>query len=710
MNDFDREIKKSKECIEKSMMNNPQDIYMSSNKTEKRKFSAFKTKMAFKYAVCLLIIAMVSVLCIVLLNDDNHEKEDEFIVPPISENDNEIIKISSKKQIQELLENSSSETNKNDAPEEDSSDDENIGESGGDGYQTNNQIANVDEPDIVKVNGDYIYYITSGYRTYSGGIKKFGKNCLYILKANGNSVDIIKEIILEPEEKILTENYEAKVYDVYSYKPIDILYTDKYLILKYSTSIYSEVRYHKNGVNHYNRSNYRNYIDFVVYDLNNYEEVTKLSVPGYNIATRVIGNEMYIMNEYYDYKNNFNYDLPCYYINDRWYEASCERIYYTRAFGTNINSYLVIFRVQLDETIAYEDFYLLCPSISFVSVNEKYIFIARYYSNVETVLTKDVYTEYRKSKVAIINIEDGIQYDGVVTVEGNVGSRYQIDEYNGKLRIVSSGYRNSYKLVDGKYKYDCTYQDLIHINIFEKKDNKWGVINVIKDDFGSYPRDVRFNGNILTMSTSNKLFYIDLSDSLNPLITSKELVSDNISYQYPYKDNYMINFGTYYNIGSYYDNKTSQGYKISLVDISDPNNIKEVGKPILFDRDEYTRLLVLNNPKELFLDLNRGIFGFRIMKYRDYDNSGGYKYPDGVIKRYYYASDYLLFKIDLDSENPLSLMEEIVRVNNSDFYSYQVYNRMVFIKDKYYLLANDEITVYSLTSNGLTELTKVKLA
>ena len=86
MNDFDREIKKSKECIEKSMMNNPQDIYMSSNKTEKRKFSAFKTKMAFKYAVCLLIIAMVSVLSIVLLNDDNHEKEDEFIVPPISEN------------------------------------------------------------------------------------------------------------------------------------------------------------------------------------------------------------------------------------------------------------------------------------------------------------------------------------------------------------------------------------------------------------------------------------------------------------------------------------------------------------------------------------------------------------------------------------------------------------------------------------------------
>ena len=40
MNDFDREIKKSKECIEKSMMNNPQDIYMSSNKTEKRNFIA----------------------------------------------------------------------------------------------------------------------------------------------------------------------------------------------------------------------------------------------------------------------------------------------------------------------------------------------------------------------------------------------------------------------------------------------------------------------------------------------------------------------------------------------------------------------------------------------------------------------------------------------------------------------------------------------
>ena len=91
-------------------------------------------------------------------------------------------------------------------------------------------------------------------------------------------------------------------------------------------------------------------------------------------------------------------------------------------------------------------------------------------------------------------------------------------------------------------------------------------------------------------------------------------------YQYPYKDNYMINFGTYY------ENKTFKGYKISLVDISDPNNIKEVGKPILFDRDEYTRPLVLNNPKELFLDLNRGIFGFSIMKYRDYNNSGGYKY------------------------------------------------------------------------------------
>ena len=63
-------------------------------------------------------------------------------------------------------------------------------------FTTNIQVENVDEADIVKVNGDYIYYVTKAYNNYSYTLNtstQYSKNALYILKANNEKLDIVKE-------------------------------------------------------------------------------------------------------------------------------------------------------------------------------------------------------------------------------------------------------------------------------------------------------------------------------------------------------------------------------------------------------------------------------------------------------------------------------------------------------------------------------------
>lgn len=560
-------------------------------------------------------------------------------------------------------------------------------------YLTNTQEEGVEEADIVKINGDYIYYIS------------ITNNTLYILQTNKGEIRVIKQHYFSTQQR---KEKNAKYELIY---PIDLYYTDKYLIVR-ACSVMPK----------------NTYTEIFIYDIHTYEEITNISVPGQNVSTRLIDNELYVVNNDSGYQRKLSEDkyLPVYFVDHRAYEAPIDKIYYCPNYGLDVDSYIVIYRFVLDEVIQIDDFYLVSSRIQDIYVTQQAIYILKRYD--EIVQDEMKLTELAVSKILVIDISESIQMNGVITINGIIGNKYWLSEYNGYLRVVSQYNKMTY--VSKKYyeseeserienvrlgnlKDDVWYRYQTYmynqLSILQQNENGvWEEIGLLDEGIGEIEetiQSVRFNKEIVTIVTyriTDPLYYIDLTNPKQPIITSELKISGYSVYQHPYQDDYVIGIG-YEAIGSFIS-----GYKIALFDIRDASHIVQVGNPYIFNSLDYSKPAVLSNPKELFLDLENDRFGFSLTNGPDYVSYKLLEYGTSWIpvpntqlsnkpqqKSYYYV-----FKIDVESENPIQVIFEALSEEHK-------FKRMTFIGDYYYLLASDAVYSYQVI-NGQFLLCDIK--
>lgn len=160
---------------------------------------------------------------------------------------------------------------------------------------------------------------------------------------------------------------------------------------------------------------------------------------------------------------------------------------------------------------------------------------------------------------------------------------YAIDEFEGRLRMAveSTGFWDSFNSwIPGK-------------NYIVIADENLNVLGQSKS-FGENEniRSVRFTGNtayVVTFLNTDPLFVFDLSDPANPVAKGETKLPGFSAYLHPAGEGYMLGVG--------YDG-TEEGItdagKISLFDVTDPENPKEVDRLILesgyFDTD-YKRFI-----------------------------------------------------------------------------------------------------------------------
>ena len=137
-----------------------------------------------------------------------------------------------------------------------------------------------------------------------------------------------------------------------------------------------------------------------------------------------------------------------------------------------------------------------------------------------------------------------------------------MDEYNGYLRIATSIR-------------DWRYRDYMVNNLYIIKDSE--IVGKIENfEKGERIYAVRFLGNkayVVTYRETDPLFVVDLSDPKNPKIIGKLKIPGYSTYLHPISDDLMIGIG-----------KDSSKVKVSLFDVSDMENPKELDKFVL---DEY---------------------------------------------------------------------------------------------------------------------------
>lgn len=248
----------------------------------------------------------------------------------------------------------------------------------------------------------------------------------------------------------------------------------------------------------------------------------------------------------------------------------------------NYSTYLVVSSINIDSPNETIDQKAVVSGASTFYASTENIYIAN-----ENWNGADSRTELLK-----LHYENGaITGAAAGSLEGYLNNSFSLNEYNGYLRAVTTSYGENYQERNGLYILDENLQPI-------------GSIRDLAPD--ETVRSARFLGNtayFVTFRQTDPLFSVDLSDPANPEILGDLKVTGFSSYLHFYKENLLLGLG--YEADP--ETGIQTGLKLSMFDISDPANVTEVSKLVL---NGITWCDALNNYKSILIDPEKNIFGF----------------------------------------------------------------------------------------------------
>ena len=512
---------------------------------------------------------------------------------------------------------------------------------------TNVQVQNVDEADIVKVDDKYIYYVS------------------------GKKVVIIDAEKPETSEKIVEINFENE-----KFYPREIYVNNQKLIIvgnEYNDTVKTEFAEIDSATNDMSiKEDIINVNDdsksgVIIYDISNVKEpkeIRRVMVDGMYLSSRKIENYIYFVVNKYIYtpgiKNNNLEELEQYqdqykpkYI-DTAVEEDEKYIDYDNIYcldGTDEANYLILVGLNIDNEEEAEIQTFLGAG-QYVYSSEKNMYIATNkitYGDDYEILSENTHI----LKVALNNGK--FIFKAEADVNGQINNQFSMDENGDTFRIATT--TGNIWTID-----ENTSNNLYILN--DKLEEIGKVAEFAKEEKIYSVRYVGDKAYVVTFKQTDPLFVIDLSNPSNPQILGELKIPGYSTYLHPYDETHLIGFG--------YDTKedgtqiTTNGLKMVMFDISDLNNPKELFKINIGD-SKYTYSELLFNHKALLFSKEKNIIAFPI-----YSSSGRKSYTRAAI-----------YEIDL--EKGFTLKGEIGTVtDNAD----EHINRIVFINDTYYTLSN----------------------
>ena len=244
-----------------------------------------------------------------------------------------------------------------------------------------------------------------------------------------------------------------------------------------------------------------------------------------------------------------------------------------------------------------------CSGLVYVSKNNIYV-CESYYNSDDSDVTQ---TCIRK-----ISYKDGIlKAVGQTKIDGTLNDSFSLDEYEGNLRLVttvsSNGDSGIMPLVlfgDSADSEIAKQEDTNYLYILDEKLNELSKIEDIARDEQVYSaRFIGKTGYVVTYKQTDPLFSIDLSDPKNPQIIGELKIPGFSEYLHPYGDGLLLG------IGMDVDDTgtTTNGVKLSMFDISNPEDVAEVQKYVM--EDCYSTNVTYEY-KAAMIDVEKNLIGF----------------------------------------------------------------------------------------------------
>ena len=534
---------------------------------------------------------------------------------------------------------------------------------GGKDYSTTNlQMEGVDESDIAKIDGSYIYTVEDKYIVITDIRDGKLEEVTRFLPKDCGAADRVMEIYVDGDQLILVvQGYETSL-DGNSKAGSDKETSDKETKDEENSdkeTAVSDVA--KDGAFCY-KMNGKSTTQIQVYsivDRKNPEFEGRLIQDGYYNTSRKIGDVVYLFTQY-----NMTSDVTSYVEKKHGVEDLKE--------GNGVSSLAeaVIPKVN-GEKVAASEIYLPESSgesgilVSSLDVNkpdkvlDSKLVISGY---AQTYISKDALYLYEEdydgamiTNIAKFALDEGrISGVAAAAVSGYVRDTFAINASDGYLRVLTTDY--------------STEDEVNALYILDENMKLTGQLTGIAPGEEIYA--ARFMGNtgyFVTYRNTDPLFTVDLSDPAKPEIIGELKVTGFSEYLHFWDDTHLLGIG--------YESDENTGnienIKLSMFNIENPGEVTEEAKLVLKDVD-YSEALY--DYKSVIISKDKNLIG---LVCEDYSSSRTkqtyqiYSYENGTFKK----------------------QAEIPGINGANYENV----RGMYSGNVFYLWINDNITSYDMT-------------
>lgn len=563
---------------------------------------------------------------------------------------------------------------------------------------TNVQVQGVDEADIVKTDGEYIYQVNKGRiviaRAYPAG-----------------EMRVVSTVSLEDRKLLPSEIYVDG----------DLLV----VIGQASPPIYKDQDEEQAGVSKVILPPIRqNNLKAIVYNIGSKTDikaVKEVELGGRYVTSRKIGSEVYIIaNRYVDgysiLSDTSEQPAPSYRdsaAGDDFMTIPYEQIRY---FPDSLySSYLLIagFDTKKPEQKANVSAYLGSGENVYASASNLYVTVTRRQTEVRPLLKQQeqddgslpvVPPSSESSSVVYKFLMDQgkVRFAASGEVPGTVLNQFSMDEANGYFRIATT--KGDVWRTDEQTSKNNLY-------VLDEAMNITGKIENIAPGEKIY--SVRFMGNrgyMVTFRKVDPLFVLDLSDPQKPGILGKLKIPGYSDYLHPYDETHLIGFGKdAVEVANEEGQKSSggsdttayyQGLKIALFDVSDVSNPKELFKETIGDRGTDSPLL--DNHKALLFSREKNLLAFPVSVAEIRDDTPNkdeaWAYGSFAFQGVYVYNLDLAGGFRLKGKITHLTDEDIKMAGNSWYRSGRNIDRALYIGSTLYTLSQSEIRANDLST------------
>lgn len=535
---------------------------------------------------------------------------------------------------------------------------------------TNIQVENVDEADIVKTDGDYIYSISED--------------------------NVIITDAKDPKQPKVVATIQSEDDDI----PEDIiLYKDKLVVI--STKGNQTQRYYYN-----NRMN----TVVKIYNITSREKpvLTKsyeMYEPYY--TSRCIDNVLYVISSG-NLRKEDDEIVVGYNEDNMEKEMSIDKIKYLKDVKTTKQTLISTVDLNNETADIKLDSYLMNISNAYVSENAIYLLNQKYNNDSKIPIKllfgfkgvfglEDYYEMDSESgyytEIYKFDIKENVEYKAKTKVKGKTINQYSLDEKDNHLRIAL---------------YD---NDGSRVAIFDEDLKQIGISdNVAK---GEKMYSSRFIGDkvyFVTYKTIDPLFVMDLSNETKPKILGKLKIPGYSTYLHPYDGNHIIGIGmeTKEIINRNSNGKVISttakvvGMKMALFDVSNVNSPVQISSVVI--GDSRTTSAILTNPKALLFSKEKSLIAIPVNNYsQDFEVTSSNNY-ETMINNYtkyskpYNAEGYFVYNINVQDGFKLKGVITHEKTNATYYYSNSKLLRGLYIDNNLYTVSETMIKVNELDS------------